>query len=131
MFSGALASRCVSRTTAAIAASATVFALLLAGCSDDSSSTAGSSSSAAPAAQVDSGKAGMFVVSYRNAFPKLAEGRDDAAVSGVLTQTCGDIKAGKPESDVVAAIVKNSKNGATAATTEEAQAIFQMAKLMC
>ncbi|GGN92547.1 hypothetical protein GCM10011610_53750 [Nocardia rhizosphaerihabitans] len=73
----------------------------------------------------------MFVVSYRNAFPKLAEGRDDAAVSGVLTQTCGDIKAGKPESDVVAAIVKNSKNGATAATTEEAQAIFQMAKLMC
>lgn len=131
MFSGALASRCVSRTTAAIAASATVFALLLAGCSDDSSSTAGSSSSAAPTAQVDSGKAGMFVVSYRNAFPKLAEGRDDAAVSGVLTQTCGDIKAGKSESDVVAAIVKNSKNGATAATTEEAQAIFQMAKLMC
>ncbi|MFD4428685.1 hypothetical protein [Nocardia sp. NPDC058497] len=121
----------MSRTTAAIAASATVFALLLAGCGDDSSSTAASSSSAAPTAQVDSGKAGMFVVSYRNAFPKLAEGRDDAAVSGVLTQTCGDIKAGKAESDVVAGIVQSSTNGATAATTEEAQAIFQMAKLMC
>ncbi|GAD87444.1 hypothetical protein [Nocardia asteroides] len=122
----------MSRTTAAIAASATVFALLLAGCGDDTSTTtAATSTSAAAAAQVDSGKAGMFVVSYRNAFPKLAEGRDDAAIGGLLTQTCGDIKAGKAEADVVAGVVKNAKNGATAPTTEEAQAIYQMAKLMC
>ncbi|MEV6362819.1 hypothetical protein [Nocardia asteroides] len=121
----------MNRTTAAIAASATVFALLLAGCGDDTTTTAATSTSAAAAAQVDSGKAGMFVVSYRNAFPKLAEGRDDAAIGGLLTQTCGDIKAGKAEADVVAGVVKNAKNGATAPTTEEAQAIYQMAKLMC
>src|SRR5690242_12847498 len=109
LFSGPLASRCVSRTTAAIAASATVFALLLAGCSDDSSSTA-SSSSAAPTTQVEATKAGMFVVSYRNAFPKLAAGRDDKSVSDVLNLTCTDIKAGKSETDTVAAVVTYSKN---------------------
>ncbi|MFF2087411.1 hypothetical protein ACFVVM_26865 [Nocardia sp. NPDC058176] len=122
----------MSRTTAAIAASTTVFALLLSGCGDDSSTTADSpSTSAAPTAEVDAGKAGMFVVSYRNAFPKLAEGRDDKTVAGVLTQTCGDIAAGKSESDTVAGIVASSTNGSATATDEEAQAIYQMSKLMC
>lgn len=122
----------MSRTTAAIAASTTVFALLLSGCGDDSSSTADApATSTAPTAAVDPGKAGMFVVSYRNAFPKLSEGRDDKAVAGVLTQTCGDIQAGKSETDTVAGIVASSTNGAESATEEEAQAIFQMSKLMC
>ncbi|APE33914.1 hypothetical protein BOX37_07960 [Nocardia mangyaensis] len=123
----------MSRTTAAIAASTTVFALLLSGCGDDSSSTTDSSSStaAAPTAEVDAGKAGMFVVSYRNAFPKLAEGRDDKAVADVLTQTCDDIAAGKSEPDTVAGIVSSTENGSATATDEEAQAIYQMSKLMC
>ncbi|MDO3648703.1 hypothetical protein [Nocardia mangyaensis] len=122
----------MSRTTAAIAASTTVFALLLSGCGDDSSSTTDSSSTAAaPSAEVDAGKAGMFVVSYRNAFPKLAEGRDDKAVADVLTQTCGDIAAGKSEPDTVAGIVSSTENGSATATNEEAQAIYQMSKLMC
>lgn len=135
MFPGPLASRCVSRTTAAIAASATVFALLLAGCSDDSSSagasTASTSTMAAPTFQVEASKAGMFVVSYRNAFPKLAQGRDDAAVAAVLNHSCSEIKAGKSEADTVATIIKAAKNGDTAATTEEATAVYQMSKLMC
>ncbi|WP_278262632.1 hypothetical protein [Nocardia sp. AG03] len=121
----------MSRTTAALAASATVFALLLAGCGDDSAATEPASTTAAPTAQLDASKAGMFVVSYRNAFPKLAEGRDDAALSGLLSKTCADITAGKSKDDVVAGIEKNAKNGATAATTEEAQAIYEMSKLMC
>ncbi|MFD9552125.1 hypothetical protein ACFWBG_32495 [Nocardia salmonicida] len=125
----------MSRTTAAIAASATVFALLLAGCSDDSSSagasTASTSTMAAPTFQVEASKAGMFVVSYRNAFPKLAQGRDDAAVAAVLNHSCSEIKAGKSEADTVATIIKAAKNGDTAATTEEATAVYQMSKLMC
>ncbi|MGY0497596.1 hypothetical protein ACWZHB_03750 [Nocardia sp. FBN12] len=123
----------MSRTTAAIAASATVFALLLAGCSDDSSA-AGSpaaSTTAAPAFQIEASKAGMFVVSYRSAFPKLSEGRDDATIAAVLNHSCSDIKAGKSEADTVATIIKAAKNGDTTPTTEEATAVYQMSKLMC
>ncbi|MFB7878332.1 hypothetical protein ACFC06_24055 [Nocardia sp. NPDC056064] len=122
----------MSRTTAALAASATVFALLLAGCGDDSAATE-SAPTTTPAAtgQLDASKAGMFVVSYRNAFPKLAEGRDDAALSGLLSKTCGDITAGKSKDDVVAGIEKNATNGTTTATTQEAQAIYEMSKFMC
>ncbi|MFE1597220.1 hypothetical protein [Nocardia sp. NPDC058705] len=122
----------MSRTTAAIAASATVFALLLAGCSDDSSS-AGSpaTTTAAPAFQVEASKAGMFVVSYRSAFPKLSEGRDDATIAAVLNHSCSDLKAGKSEADTIATIQKAAKNGDVAATTEEATAVYQMSKMMC
>ncbi|MFD4462840.1 hypothetical protein [Nocardia sp. NPDC058480] len=121
----------MSRTTAAIAASASVFALLLAGCSDDSSSAGAPSTTPAPAFQVEASKAGMFVVSYRNAFPKLAQGRDDAAVAAVLNHSCSEIKAGKSEADTIATILAAAKNGDTAATTEEATAVYQMSKLMC
>nr|WP_228537701.1 hypothetical protein [Nocardia sp. XZ_19_231] len=105
----------------------------MAGCSDDSSS-AGSptaTTTAAPTFQVEASKAGMFVVSYRNAFPKLAQGRDDAAVAAVLNHSCSEIKAGKSEADTVATIIKAAENGDTAATTEEATAVYQMSKLMC
>ncbi|MBC7304472.1 MAG: hypothetical protein H5T78_26440 [Nocardia sp.] len=120
----------MSRTTAAIAASVTVFALLLAGCSDDSSSSA-AATTAVSTYQVDASKAGMFVVSYRNAFPKLAEGRDDAAVAAVLNRSCSDIEAGKSEADTVATIIEAASNGDTAPTNEEAIAVYQMSKLMC
>ncbi len=130
LFPGPLASRCVSRTTAALAAGTAVFALLLTGCGEDSS-TAAAPATTTPAVQVDPGKAGMFVVSYRNAFPKLAAGRDDLAVSGVLNQTCSDIKAGKSEADTIAGIVKSSTNGSVSATEQEARAVYDMAKLMC
>ncbi|MFD6401714.1 hypothetical protein [Nocardia sp. NPDC060249] len=124
----------MSRTTAAIAASATVFALLLAGCGDDSSSAgspAAASTMPAPSFQVEASKAGMFVVSYRNAFPKLAQGRDDAAVAAVLNHSCSEIKAGKSEADTIATVKKAAKNGSTEATTEEATAVYQMSTLMC
>ncbi|MEV0686822.1 hypothetical protein AB0I35_23425 [Nocardia sp. NPDC050378] len=120
----------MSRTTAALAAGTAVFALLLTGCSEDSS-TAAPATTTTPAVQVDPGKAGRFVVSYRNAFPKLAAGRDDLAVSGVLNQTCSDIKAGKAEADTIAGIVKSSTNGSVSATEQEARAVYDMAKLMC
>ncbi|MGV9543761.1 hypothetical protein ACWEPH_01220 [Nocardia beijingensis] len=121
-----------ARTTAALAAGATLFALLLTGCGDDKTSdaTPPTTTAAQAAAHVDSVKAGAFLVSFRGAFPKLAEGKDDAKIASILTETCGDIKAGKSEDDVVKNIVKRA-GGATQPSTEEAKAIYQMAKLMC
>ncbi|MFI6165655.1 hypothetical protein ACIBCN_02610 [Nocardia sp. NPDC051052] len=123
------------RTTAALAASATLFALLLTGCGDDKASSTPSSS--APAAQssgdaqvVDNVKAGAFVVSFRGAFPKLADGKDDAKIATILSDTCKEIKASKSEDDVVKSITKRA-SGKAEATPEEAKAIYQMAKMMC
>ncbi|ASF08944.1 hypothetical protein NBRGN_107_00380 [Nocardia brasiliensis NBRC 14402] len=123
------------RTTAALAASATLFALLLTGCGDDKATTDAASSSTTAQSSgdtqvVDNVKAGAFVVSFRGAFPKLADGKDDAKISTVLSDTCKDIKAGKPEDEVVKNIVKRA-SGKTEATTEESKAIYQMAKMMC
>ncbi|MFC9438482.1 hypothetical protein [Nocardia sp. NPDC057030] len=124
------------RTTAAIAASATLVALLLTGCGDDKASSATPSSSAPTAASngdaqvVDNVKAGAFVVSFRGAFPKLADGKDDAKIATILSDTCKEIKANKSEDDVVKSIVKRS-SGKVDATPEEARAIYQMAKMMC
>ncbi|MEU0505116.1 hypothetical protein [Nocardia sp. NPDC005998] len=127
----------MTRTTAAIAASSAVFALLIAGCSDDkSSSTAASgaattsAASAAGSETMDSVKAGTFVVSYRSAFPKLADGKDDAKIRDVLVETCKDIKGGKSEDEIVQNVIKRTK-GSAEASKEEAQAIYQMAKMLC
>jgi hypothetical protein len=122
----------VTRTTAAIAASATLLVLLLTGCGDDKTSSATSSTTTAAqaAAQVDNVKAGAFVVSFRGAFPKLADGKDDAKIATILSETCADLGAGKSEDDVVGNIIKRA-GGATQPSSEEAKAIYQMAKLMC
>lgn len=79
---------------------------------------------------LDNVKAGTFVVSYRSAFPKLAEGKDDAKIGDILVQTCKDIKDGKSEDEVVQNVIKRTK-GASEASKEEAQAIYQMAKMLC
>ncbi|QIS02742.1 hypothetical protein F5X71_10785 [Nocardia brasiliensis] len=122
------------RTTAALAASATVFALLLTGCGNDKATTDAASATTAQSSGdtqvVDSVKAGAFVVSFRGAFPKLAEGKDDAKLSAVLSDSCKDIKAGKPEDEVIQSIIKRA-SGSTEATPEESKAIYQMAKMMC
>ncbi|WP_280315653.1 hypothetical protein [Nocardia abscessus] len=123
----------MTRTTAALAASATLFALLLTGCGDDKTSDATSpatTTAAQATAQIDSVKAGAFVVSFRGAFPKLADGKDDAKIASILSETCGDIKVGKSEDEVVANITKRA-GGTTQPSAEEAKAIYQMAKLMC
>lgn len=119
------------RTTAAFAACATAFALLVAGCGDDkaadkpaATTSAAASTGAAPI--VDSAKAGTFVVTFKNAFPKLAEGKDDAKIAAFYAETCKDVKAGKPEDEIVKNI--SSRSGAAQA---EAPAIYQVAKLTC
>ncbi|QIS10818.1 hypothetical protein [Nocardia arthritidis] len=125
------------RTTAAIAACATAFALLLTGCGSDKASSSAPASAAATSAKpaapagLDNVKAGAFVVAFKNAFPKLADGKDDTKIAGVLSDTCTDIKAGKPEDAVVKGVGTRVKSASADATTEESQAIYQMAKLMC
>jgi PBP1b-binding outer membrane lipoprotein LpoB len=135
-----LISRSVQRTSAAIAASVTLFTLLLAGCNNDKASSAApsstasagtSSASSADSPALDNVKAGTFVVSYRNAFPKLAEGKDDAGIRDILVETCKDIKDGKAEDPVVQNVITRTKTGSVQATKEEAQAIYQMAKMLC
>ncbi|MEU7632742.1 hypothetical protein AB0C34_22570 [Nocardia sp. NPDC049220] len=127
----------MSRTTAASAAIASLFALLLTGCGNDTASTTTASSAPATtsaAAQsapvVDNVKSGAFVVSFRGAFPKLAEGKNDAKIASILSESCTDLKAGKSEDDVVESITARA-GGNTKPSTEEARAIYQMAKLMC
>ncbi|WP_069165844.1 hypothetical protein [Nocardia altamirensis] len=124
------------RTTAAFAASATLCALLLTGCGDDKATSA-TPSSAAPSAKanvdsqvVDNVKASAFVVNFKGAFPKLADGKDDTKIATILSDSCKDIKANKPESDVVSSIAKHA-SGKVEATKEEAMALYQMAKMMC
>ncbi|MFF3224569.1 hypothetical protein ACFYV7_17375 [Nocardia suismassiliense] len=123
------------RTTAALAASATLCALLLTGCGDDKASSdtpaaTSAAQSSGDAQVVDNVKAGAFVVSFRGAFPKLADGKDDTKIANILSDTCKEIKAGKPEDEVVKSITKRA-SGKVEATTEEAKAIHQMARMMC
>ncbi|MFQ6399142.1 hypothetical protein ACLMAJ_37635 [Nocardia sp. KC 131] len=127
----------MQRTSAAIAASVTLFTLLLAGCNDDTagsaapSTTASAGASAAGSDPGDNIKAGTFVVSFRSAFPKLADGKDDNKIRDLLVDTCKDVKDGKAEDAVVLNIIKRTRTGSTEASKEEAQAIYQMAKLLC
>ncbi|WP_280194978.1 hypothetical protein [Nocardia farcinica] len=127
----------MTRTSAALAVSTTLFALLIAGCGDNAGDAGAPGTSSSPAASApagsvpDTAKAGMFVVSYRSAFPKLAEGRSDAQIAELFTGTCSDITGGKSEDAVVDGIVERTGSGGTAATTEEARAIYTTAKYMC
>lgn len=132
----------MTRTSAALAVSTTLFALLVAGCNGDDTATGEAAATSAPAASTvadqpggvevpDNIKAGTFVVSYRSAFPKLAEGRTDAEIADILTGTCADIEGGKSEDDTVNAIVDRTKSGDVAASKEEALAIFNIAKYIC
>jgi hypothetical protein len=82
-------------------------------------------------AQLDQVKAGSFVISFRGAFPGLAEGRDDAAITAIFTETCAEIRAGEPEDEVVSALADRLAAGGTEATDAETQAVYQMVAVMC
>ncbi|WP_280457808.1 hypothetical protein [Nocardia carnea] len=77
-----------------------VLAVAAAACQSDGAepeSTAATSSVANPGtAAIDQVKAGSFVIGFRGAFPGLAEGRNDAAITAIFTETCADIRSGEP-----------------------------------
>lgn len=82
-------------------------------------------------AQIDQVKAGSFVIGFRGAFPGLAEGRDDAAITGIYTETCAEVRAGEPEDEVVSAVSDRLAVGGTEATDAETRAVYQMVAVMC
>ncbi|MGW5385939.1 hypothetical protein [Nocardia sp. NPDC003963] len=108
----------------------------VAACRSDSAE----SSSPAPAtttstnpdtAQIDQVKAGSFVIGFRSAFPDLAAGRDDAALTATFTETCAAVRAGDPEDEVLTELTGRLATGGTEATEPEAQAVYQMVAVMC
>ncbi|GAA5058159.1 hypothetical protein GCM10023318_37160 [Nocardia callitridis] len=117
----------MTRTSTAVLAIAACGALLSACGGDDSDSAAPSPSAGAVDQAVDNAKAGTFVASFRGAFPKLAEGKDDSAVAAIFTDTCADITAGKSEDDIVA----STEQRASGASHEQAQAVYQTVKMLC
>lgn len=82
-------------------------------------------------ARIDQVKAGSFVIGFRGAFPGLAEGRDDAAITAIFTETCAQIRAGEPEDQVVSAVADRLAIGTTEATGAETRAVYQMVAVMC
>ncbi|MGW6332050.1 hypothetical protein [Nocardia rhamnosiphila] len=108
----------------------------VAACRSDSADPAPAASATTAAAtpdtaQIDQVKAGSFVIGFRGAFPGLAEGHDDAAITGIYTETCAEIRAGEPEDEVVSALSDRLAAGGTDATDAETQAVYQMVAVMC
>lgn len=140
MHCGPLLSRSVTRTSAVFAASACVLTLLLAGCGDDKaststgSSTTGTSAAAQPSGQaeiIDTVKAATFLVTYKTAFPALAEGKDDNTISAIYADTCKEIKAGKAQDVIITNVTERTKSPSVTATATEAQMLYETIKTTC
>ncbi|MEU4316504.1 hypothetical protein [Nocardia sp. NPDC024068] len=82
-------------------------------------------------AALDQVKAGSFVIGFRGGFPALAEGRDDAAIAAIFTETCADIRSGTTENEAVSAVSDRLGEGGTQVGPQEAQAVYQMIAVMC
>lgn len=94
--------------------------------------TAATSSVANPdTADIDRVKAGSFVIGFRGAFPGLAEGRDDAAITAIFTETCADIRSGASEGETTTALTERLDTGGTAPAAQETDAVYQMVATMC
>ncbi|GGL05911.1 hypothetical protein [Nocardia jinanensis] len=96
-----------------------------------SSAPATTAATSPDTAQMDQVKAGSFVIGFRGAFPGLAVGRDDAAITAIFTETCADIRAGDPEDEVVTELTDRLAVGDTEPTGPETQAVYQMIAVMC
>lgn len=112
-----------------------VLAVAAAACQSDGAepeSTAATSSVANPGtAATDQVKAGSFVIGFRGAFPGLAEGRNDAAITAIFTETCADIRSGEPEDAATSALTERLGTAGTAPAPAETQAVYQMVAAMC
>jgi hypothetical protein len=126
-------------------ASGLSLALLVAGCSSDDRSdanqtldnAAGSASSVAASLGEQAGnlfddaKVQAFVVAFRTQFGALAENRDDNAIKALLNSTCVEIASGADESTVVSELEVEAASGDARPSTEQAQRIYDQAKLAC
>lgn len=119
--------------------------LVLAGCSSEDRSdanetldgVAGSASSVASSVGERAGslfddvKVQAFVAAFRAQFGELADGRDDTAITNLLTSTCTEIAGGADESSVVADLEIEAASGDSRPSTEQAQRIYDQARLAC
>ncbi|MGI5220479.1 hypothetical protein [Nocardia sp. CA-290969] len=122
----------MKRPIALLPAALVVLALAATACQSESAApetTAAATSAAATpdTAKIDQVKAGSFVIGFRGAFPALAAGRDDAAITTLFTETCTDIRSGEPQDAATTAITERLDG----ATPQEAQAVYQMVAAMC
>ncbi|MFI1461450.1 hypothetical protein [Nocardia carnea] len=124
----------MKRPSALLPAALVAFAVAATACQSDSAEpdTAATSSVANPdTAKIDQVKAGSFVIGFRGAFPGLAEGHDDAAITAIFTETCADIRSGTPEDEATAALTGRLDTGGTAPAPQETEAVYQMVAAMC
>ncbi|NKY57360.1 hypothetical protein [Nocardia flavorosea] len=124
----------MKRPSALLPAVLVAFAVAATACQSDGAEpdTAATSSVANPdTAKIDQVKAGSFVIGFRGAFPGLAEGRDDAAITTIFTDTCADIRSGTPEDEATAALTGRLDAGGTAPAPQETEAVYQMVAAMC
>ena len=140
----ALAVTGCSSTDDTSGSSATTTANLLDGASSAVNDAAGAAQGAISSAQgavtsarsaaggaIDTAKVTSFTVAFKAAVPQLAEGRDDAAIQDIYSQTCAAITAGTAEAAVVASLEVSAANNGTNATQEQAQRIYNIAKPLC
>lgn len=109
--------------------------LFAAGCADvsgtDGAATTATATSAAAAPDPESVKSASFVIGFRRAFPTLAQGRDETAIRAILTETCRDVGAGKPDADISGKIVERTESGDSRAIPSEAEAILRTIRPLC
>lgn len=124
----------MNRPSVLLPAALVVLAIAATACQSDSAEpeTAATSSVANPdTAKIDQVKAGSFVIGFRGAFPGLAEGRDDPAITAIFTETCADIRSGTPEDEATAALAERLDTGGTTPAPQETDAVYQMVAAMC
>lgn len=90
-----------------------------------------SSAKSAAGSAVDTAKVSSFTIAFKAAVPQLADGRSDAAIEDIYTQTCAAIDDGKDEAQVVSDLEVRAGNNGTNATQEQAQRIYNIAKPLC
>lgn len=126
--------RAVQRPAVLLPAVLVMLAVATAACQSDSTKpeSAATSSVANPdTATIDQVKAGSFVIGFRGAFPALAGGRDDTAITAIFTETCADIRSGEPEDAATSALTERLAAGGTAPAPAETRAVYQMVATMC
>lgn len=103
--------------------------LLLAGCGGAAATTPITSNAApAPAPSVQRPtpeQLAAFVAAFRPAYPRLAAGRTNRAISHDADAVCFDLRQGEPES--TASLVSRFTRGAIAPTAKQAAAIAELA----
>jgi hypothetical protein len=123
--------------TAVVAAVAALFLLTACGSDDETSAPesttrpAGSVASSVVQRAVDAAKLGTFVATFRTGYPNLADGRDDASIEAIVTETCPLIDDGASDEEINSRVAELSANGAVTPTDQQVDRITQLVRAAC